>query len=100
MKNNIVILNVSRYTKDGKDKSLISFFFANDENLSLTNKFKGYVELKVFYDNTNAFDNLPVDLIGKMVSATIEDKTSKFNPLRRTSIITSIEYKGIKYDLC
>lgn len=99
MKNNIVILNVCRYTKDGKDKSLISFFFANEENLSLTDKFKGYADLKVFYDNTNAFDKLPVDVIGKIVSATIEDKSSKFNPMRKSSTITSVEYKGIKYDL-
>lgn len=99
MKSNIVILNVCRYTKDGKDKSLISFFFANEENLRLTDKFKGYSDLKLFYDNTNAFDKLPVDVIGKVVSATIEDKSSTFNPLRKSSVITCIEYKGIKYDL-
>ena len=100
MKMNIVILNVCNYHKEGKDKSFLSFFFAEESNLSTTEKFKGYPDLKVFYDNTNAFDKIPVDLIGKTVLATIEDRFNKFNPLKKSSTIICVEHKGIKYDLC
>lgn len=99
MKSNIQILNVFKYEKEGSIRSCLSFHFVDDENKTTTNNFKGYADLKIYYNSSVAYDNIPLDIIGKIVEAEIVEKSSSYNPLRKTTSISSITYKGTKYNL-
>lgn len=99
-KEKLLILNACRYEKEGKWKSLINFIFANTENLTVTDKFKGFADLTVYYDTPVAYEVLPEEMMGQVVEATFEDKSSTYNPLKKRTVLSSIAYKGQTYNLC
>jgi len=99
-KEKILILNVCRYEKEGSWKSLINFIFVNNENLTVTDKFKGYADLTVYYDTPVAYEQIPVEAIGQVVEVTIEEKSNSYNPLKKKTVLSSIAYKGQTYNLC
>lgn len=93
MKTEILILNVNTFEKEGQKKSRIGFIFAKKEYLQNTAKFKGYAELSMFYENELPFNNIPLEIIGNVVEATIREVPNVTNPLRKRQVIESIKFK-------
>ena len=99
-KENILIIDVMRYVdkKSGEIKSRIGFVFNSEKHLKNTEKFLGFNELSCFYDG-DVVCKLNPDLIMKPVIGIFEVKTNASNPMRTSSILTSIVYKGNVYSL-
>ena len=100
MKEKILILNVMKYEKEGKQKSRVAFILADEKNISNREKFKGYSDLAFYYDGTAPFDVLPVDIIGQVVDGSFVEQSSASNPFKKSTILKEVEFKGQTYELC
>lgn len=100
MKEKILILSVMKYEKEGKQKSRLAFILAEEKNITSSDKFKGYKDLAFYYEDTKAFDNLPVDLIGQVVEGTFVEIPSVGNPFKKNTILSEIDFNGKSYKLC
>lgn len=61
--------------------------------------FKGFTDLGVYYDGSEIYNKLPVEIFGQVVTAIIEEKPNPRNPLRKTSVIKSIKAGSSVIDL-
>lgn len=100
MKENIVILSILKFEREGVEKSRLTFIFADKDRMSISKKMKGYIDLSLYYEDTKPFDNIPSEIIGEVVQANLIEKPNKNNPLKKTSIIDSVIFNGQTYDLC
>ena len=99
-KERILIIDAMRYTdkKTGEIKSRVGFIFNTEKHFKNTEKFLGFNELSCFYDG-DVVAKLKSDFIMKDVIGIFEVKTNASNPMRTSSILTAIEYKGNVYNL-
>lgn len=97
-KEKILILDVMQYEdkKTGEIKSRIGFVLCDDKHFKATEKFVGFSELSCFY-NDSIVNKVPKELILEPVDGIFQLSPSSTNPLRTTSILTGIEYKGRVY---
>lgn len=98
MKAQVMLLNVLKYENEKGKGTRIGLIFCEKDSLQNGEKFKGFNEISLFYD-VDVFDKIPVDFIGRPVTAYITERSSSKNPLRKTQIISSIEYENRSVDL-
>ena len=82
----------------GEIKSRIGFLLADSSKFAKNKSFKGYSDLSVYLDG-DYLEKLPDDLFMASSYGTFVDKRNARNPMRSTSVLTSIEYKGHVYNL-
>lgn len=99
-KEKVLIIDVMSYSdkKTGEIKTRIGFILPDEKNKKATDNFKGYSELSCFYDG-NLVSKVPNDCINQVVEGLFEVKPQQSNPLRTSSILTAIEFKGNVYTL-
>ena len=97
-KEQVMIIDVMRYAdkNSGEIKSRIGFVLIDEKHKKSSDKFLGYAELSCFYDGDLVF-KIPKNLILLPVTGVFEIKPNQANPLRTTSVLTAIEYKGNVY---
>lgn len=89
----IELKNVMIYSdkETGNLKTRLGYNLIDSSMKQITDKFKGFADLAVYYDGDEVFKKIPQEIIGTVVVAIIEEVANVRNPLRKTSII-----KGIK----
>lgn len=98
MKVQVMLLNVLKYENEKGKGTRVGLIFCEKDSLQTTDKFKGFSEISLFYDS-DVFEKIPVDFIGRPVTAYIVEKSSSKNPLRKTQVINSLEYENRTIDL-
>lgn len=98
MKVQVMLLNVLKYENEKGKGTRVGLIFCEKDSLQSTDKFKGFSEISLFYE-IDVFDKIPVDFIGRPVTAYIVEKSSTKNPLRKQQIISSLEYDNRIIDL-
>lgn len=99
MKVEIMVLNLMKYEKDGTQKSRMGYIFTSKEAMANNEKFKGYSDQSIFFDDARAIERIPVEFIGKKSIAYIKDEPNPRNPLQPRKIFTTIECDGKTIDL-
>ncbi len=99
MKIEIMILNKMIYVKDDKEKSRVAYIFTGTETMGNSDKFCGYSEQAMFFDDRRGFDRIPSEFIGKKCIAYAKDEANPRNPLSPRKVITTLEYNGKNIDL-
>lgn len=99
MKTQIMLLNVLAYDKNGKKGTRLGLIFAEKESLGSTDKFKGYKEISLFYEGHEVFNKIPIDIIGRPITAYIKEVTDPINPLRKNQVIHCLEDEKRTIDL-
>lgn len=101
MKTQIMILNVLAYEKaeTGKKGTRLGLIFAEKDSLTDSDKFKGYNEVSIFYDGHEVFNKVPLEFIGRPVTAYIKEIANPSNPLKKKQIISCLEYENNSIDL-
>lgn len=94
MKVDMMILNVMKYSKDGKAKSRLGYIIIEPTAFVDSEKFIGYSELSAYADDTRFYDNIPKNFIGQRCVGTIIEKSSPSNPLRSYKEIGELECNG------
>lgn len=99
-KEKILIIDAMKYVdkKTGEIKSRVGFIFNTEKHFKSTDKFLGFNELSCFYDG-DIINKIPKDAIMAPVEGIFEVKTNQANPMKTSSILTGIEYKGNVYNL-
>lgn len=90
MEEQITILNVLKYEKDGKSGCRLSFIYSDDSKKDNSKNFKGHAELSLFYD-AKVFDKVPLDAIGDPVVGTFKEIKDLRNPLKSRLVLEKIE---------
>ena len=98
MKTQIMLLNVLKYENEKGKGTRVGLIFCEKDSLQSTEKFKGFSEISLYYD-VDVFDKIPTDFIGRQLTAYIIERSSKTNPLRKSQIISSLEYDNRTVDL-
>lgn len=98
MKAQVMLLNVLKYENEKGKGTRVGIIFCEKDSLQNSEKFKGFSEVSLFYD-VDVFDKIPTDFIGRPVTAYITERSSAKNPLRKSQIISSLEYDNRSIDL-
>lgn len=99
MKVEIMILNLMKYEKDGVEKSRMGYIFTSKDTMANSDKFKGYSDQSVFFEDKRAIDRIPIEFIGKKSIGYVKDEPNPRNPLQPRKIFCSIECDGKTIDL-
>ena len=101
MKTNIMLLNVLAYEKKdtGKNGTRLGLIFTEKESLQDTDKFKGFSEISLYYDGHEVFNKIPLNWIGRPITAYIKEVTNPSNPMRKKQVISCLEYENNSIDL-
>lgn len=98
MKAQVMLLNVLKYENEKGKGTRVGLIFCEKDSLQNADKFKGFTEVSLFYD-VEVFDKIPVDFIGRQVTAYIVERSSTKNPLRKSQVIKTLEYDNRTIDL-
>lgn len=99
MKTNVMLLNTNIFEKDGKTSTRLGLIFCEKDSLGNSEKFKGFKEISLYYDGAEVFNKIPMDFIGRPVTAYIKEVANPSNPLRKKQIIYCLEYENNSIDL-
>ena len=94
MKEKIIIQNILKFDNEKGKGTRISFYFAKPEAVAENKSYKGFTENVCFYRDTDVFDKLPIEIIGKSVDCTLKSVPSARNPMTSITMIESVFYNG------
>ena len=94
MKEKIIIQNVLKFENDKGKGTRIEFYFARPDAIANSKSYKGFSANACFYRDTEVFDKIPVDVVGKTIDCTLKSIPSVKNPMTSITMIESIIFSG------
>jgi hypothetical protein len=89
MNQKVELINALSYKNEKGEGTRILCRSLEKDSLQNSKKLKGYSELTFFVDAT-AFDKIPIELFGQMVTLTAKEKPNPRNPFKTTIALESI----------
>lgn len=89
---NVTVLNILRYNDKNTNEPKIRIGYINNDSkyIENTDKFRGYPELSVFFDDNGLWEKLDLKLVGQIVKFTFAKEVNPRNPLKDITKLTKI----------
>lgn len=91
----IMILTITKCCPKGKDPyTRIDYIVTDNDKVISSDKCKGHIVAPMFITGTNAFDNIPANVVGQEVIAVVETKDNPRNPMKPYVQTTMLKTKN------